>query len=624
MDTGLDNITINDIAEALPASTALVHFAKIWTCKFGADDPKPLWSGCTFVVAVVTNTEGPRCVVRELGDGDEIGSFVMAMREAIRGEGRQPVANVGVGDRADSGAALQRILFDKIMPDISTCTSLVIVPDAELNVLSFAMLPMADGGRLLDKFRISYVSSARELLKLGTCRPNVPTTRPLVYGDPDFDLRAGDDGGLGAPSIVARRGMPIDDLARGRMRFCKLPGAREEANEIASLYGVSAIVGRDVLEGTLKRQCRSPSMLHIATHGFVLYDPSFGPYDGDDLFDRRDELVIGLHLGDTLLANPMLRSALALAGANTFLEGNQPPAEAEDGLLTAEDVLGLDLDGTGLVVLSACDTGLGDVRVGEGVLGMRRAFVLAGAETLVMSLWKVPDEATRQLMIGFHRRLLRGMPRAEALRRAQLKLRRQYPKPYYWAAFVCEGDPGHGNTKLGREWSDGYAGSIDKAPLGPAQIDGCRGQVDERVKLLMTQLRRLDFDAQGSWEGQPPGSDVSAGVYVAFGARRDADDFRDVVSSLHQDARDAGGQSESATSNVIVETCAIACITEALRHCGTRSHLREWLSAIPSSSRHEHLAVAAYYLWEQEGQPHGRDAAHWFTAVDALRRSETP
>ncbi len=130
------------------------------------------------------------------------------------------------------------------------------------------------------------------------------------------------------------------------------------------------------------------------------------------------------------MENPLLRSGVLLAGFKTWLKGGSLPAEAEDGLLTAEDVSGLDLLATELVVLSACETGLGEVRTGEGVFGLRRAFVLAGAKTLVMSLWKAPDEQTRELMEDFYRRILRGEPRAEALRQAQLEMKKKYPDPY--------------------------------------------------------------------------------------------------------------------------------------------------------------------------------------------------
>ena len=111
-------------------------------------------------------------------------------------------------------------------------------------------------------------------------------------------------------------------------------------------------------------------------------------------------------------------------------------------MLTAEDVSGLDLLATELVVLSACETGLGEVRTGEGVFGLRRAFVLAGAKTLVMSLWKVPDAQTRELMEDFYRRILQGEGRVAALRAAQLAMKGKYPDPYYWGAFICQGEPG--------------------------------------------------------------------------------------------------------------------------------------------------------------------------------------
>src|SRR5262249_31751807 len=122
------------------------------------------------------------------------------------------------------------------------------------------------------------------------------------------------------------------------------------------------------------------------------------------------------------------------------------PEEAEDGLLTAEDVTGLDLLATELVVLSACETGLGQVHVGEGVFGLRRAVVLAGGQTLGVSPWEGAAGQTPRPMGGLYGRLLAGEGRAEALRQAQLAMKEKYPDPFYWGAFICQGDP----SPLGR------------------------------------------------------------------------------------------------------------------------------------------------------------------------------
>jgi CHAT domain-containing protein len=118
------------------------------------------------------------------------------------------------------------------------------------------------------------------------------------------------------------------------------------------------------------------------------------------------------------------------------------PDEAEDGIVTAEDVSALDLLSTELVVLSACESGLGEIYVGEGSFGLRRVFAIAGARTLVMSLWRVPDQQTQELMVEFYRRLLAGESRADALRVAQLAVKAAHPEPRYWGAFICQGDPG--------------------------------------------------------------------------------------------------------------------------------------------------------------------------------------
>jgi hypothetical protein len=389
-------------------------------------------------------------------------------------------------------------LFDRLAPALGSRARLLIAPDGDLTRLPFEVLPSADGRRLIDVYQISYLSCGRDVLRFGAIATGQPGG-PLVVADPDFDLetvtvrqpaqpQAGFwsrllDRGKKARATPRQPTIKVDympavrgrgetatatpmqpvpalgttaasvgrhsrDLDRDRsaFHFDHLPGTRAEGERVAAMLGVLPWLDAAALEGRLKTTCRSPRILHLATHGFFLPDQErdlnketrgFG-FDFGAFAGSNDSLG---RLSGPMMENPMLRSGLALAGANTWLKAGNLPEEAEDGLLTAEDVTGLDLLATELVVLSACETGLGRVHVGEGVFGLRRAFVLAGARTLVMSLWKVPDEPTRELMVDFYHRLLAGEGRAEALRQAQLALKAKYPEPFYWGAFICQGDP---------------------------------------------------------------------------------------------------------------------------------------------------------------------------------------
>jgi CHAT domain-containing protein len=201
------------------------------------------------------------------------------------------------------------------------------------------------------------------------------------------------------------------------------------------LPGVKVLTASQATENAIK-QLHAPDILHIATHGFFLSGadvPLVAPPDfsANILQDTRSALP-----NARPSENPLLRSGIALAGANLLSSGS------EDGILTALEAAGLDLSGTKLVVLSACETGLGDVENGEGVYGLRRAFAIAGAESQLISLWRVSDFATKTLMVSYYQRLKNNLGRAEALRQAQLEMLQNpdYQHPYYWAAFIPSGD----------------------------------------------------------------------------------------------------------------------------------------------------------------------------------------
>jgi len=191
----------------------------------------------------------------------------------------------------------------------------------------------------------------------------------------------------------------------------------------------------------------------LATHGFFLKDVDHAVSKegtrgvGGIRFTAEVDAFGGLMLkGSIELHNPLLRSGLALAGANRLADNVPIPEGEDDGILTAMEVTGIDLYGTELVVLSACETGLGEVQRGEGVAGLRRAFKIAGAENIIMSLWSVPDKETVWLMEEFYKRYFIGDKPAVALNRARTALRKRLIErdgidhPYYWAAFILEGN----------------------------------------------------------------------------------------------------------------------------------------------------------------------------------------
>jgi CHAT domain-containing protein len=195
----------------------------------------------------------------------------------------------------------------------------------------------------------------------------------------------------------------------------------------SSGYQVKQFTQKLATEANLK-SIKGPTLMHIATHGYFLKDvENMGSAFGVSLENAND--------------NPLLRSGLMLAGAGTTISGNRMPnLESNDnGVLTAYEAMNLNLEGTDLIVLSACETGLGDIKAGEGVYGLQRAFLVAGADALIMSLWKVDDAATQQLMSNFYSNWIKLGNKQKAFKQAQMQLMSKYKDPYYWGAFVMMG-----------------------------------------------------------------------------------------------------------------------------------------------------------------------------------------
>jgi CHAT domain-containing protein len=299
----------------------------------------------------------------------------------------------------------------------------------------------------MDAFDFTYLPSGRNLLN----RPQESGSpgSVVVLADPDFSaslptlppsaLSSQEDAPEWAsrsPDVERSVSTLREHLARGGWTPAPLPGTRQEAESIQRLLPQAQLfLGPEATKARLLK-LPPPGILHLATHGFLLGDaPAPTASRGVGHFGA---------LGEDPLArpptDPMLRSGLVLAGAHAPASSSSSPVpSADSGLVTALELAGLDLWGTQLVVLSACDTGRGDVKPGQGVYGLHRAFLVAGAETVVMSLWKVNDETTRALMEAYYSNLLAGQGRAMALREAMRTLRLVRPHPHYWAPFIAMG-----------------------------------------------------------------------------------------------------------------------------------------------------------------------------------------
>ncbi|MBI2301765.1 MAG: tetratricopeptide repeat protein [Armatimonadetes bacterium] len=421
-----DEADAEKICKALPAGAAVVEIVAYQPVNFKAQGDEPGW-GATRYVAFVLRAGEPQPIMLDLGEAEPIDRGVARLRARLSTTRQRP----------DDGG-LYDLLWSKLEPRLGGAKRVYLSPDGQLNLLAFGALQDRDGKYLAETYTFVYLASGRDLLR-PPAEPKAPQW--MVVSNPDF---GGDPGAAGAGQRAVVQGAERSSLAGANIT--SLPGTKEEGEQIAVLAraaggSVEELAGPAATEAKVKAAVR-PAVLHLATHGFFLADMQIqsGPDQGRFIFVPSRE---GPRAGASWSGNPMQRSGLLLAGAARSLRGDQ--AAGEDGILTAEEVVGMDLEGTRLVCLSACETGLGEVKQGEGVMGLRRAFQMAGAESLVMSLWRVPDAETRDLMIDFYRRFTAGESAPDAMTAAQRafiaarRAAKQSDAPFWWAGFVVGG-----------------------------------------------------------------------------------------------------------------------------------------------------------------------------------------
>lgn len=393
------------IAAALPADGALVEFVEYQDTRsvYRVDPvPTPEASHPRYLAFLLFPDQRIRAV--DLGPAADVNRAALRLREAL-------ALREDDAPYLPAAQSLHALAIHPLAPHLGGVRRLFLSADGQLNLIPFAAL--YDGSRfLIDSFHITYLTSGKDLLSRSEGRP--AATSVVVLADPAF----------GATSLPGRltKDVPVTGLK----------GTRREADAIHELFPQARMLRGSKATKQALLELSRPGLLHIATHGEFRDDaapPPPSPPPGPSI--NRAPVTTGA-LGSFPKgrpADPLMRSYLVLAG------GSRPG----DAWVTALELAGLDLWGTQLVVLSACDTGLGEVKTGQGVYGLRRAFLTAGTQTLVTSLWKVDDAVTSELMTDYYRALLAGHPRTAALRDAMLKLRSQRPHPRFWASFIAFG-----------------------------------------------------------------------------------------------------------------------------------------------------------------------------------------
>lgn len=325
---------------------------------------------------------------------------------------------------AERSAKLLKLVWDPIKDYATEGSTVYYVPSAHMSNMQIESLTLPDGSLLSDHYNFVRLSSARQITRLNKTIDISSKTTAHLYGGIDYFSNTD------SLRLVASRYAPLPQLAsrgdlRGDSLFYNLPGTRTEVESIRQILarrGVDAKIFADANaseEAFFAIDGNAPAILHLATHGFY-YQPQ-----------ETSNYLKGY-------TDAMSLSGLALAGANTAWSGKDVPDDLRDGILTANDIAGLNLHGLRLTVLSACKSGQGEPSR-EGIFGLQRAFKKAGAETLLMTAWKVSDKVTADFMKEFYTNLADRRNRGDihaAFHAARTAIRQQYPEPFYWAGFI--------------------------------------------------------------------------------------------------------------------------------------------------------------------------------------------
>jgi CHAT domain-containing protein len=423
--------TWKDIHQSLKANETAIEFVE-----FDYNTGKR-WTDSTFYIALVLRKDKPEPLLVPLFEKKQLDSILQQTGNKNTNDNVKALyASRGVGsdDAVVMNKSLYKLIWGPLENELKGISTIYFAPDGLLHRIAFAALPINDKEVLSDKYKLIELSSTANIIEQQPVYVS-SSDRINLYGGIKYTV---DTTALKAQAIAYNNKKPTtrslpDDLTRGAS-WNNLPGTKTETDGIVSIANnknnITVLSGIQATEESMKafEGKNSPVVLHIATHGFFFPDPKQ---------DKKDNASINEY-GKAFKQSddPLFRSGLLFAGANTAWNGKAIEG-IEDGILTSYEVSNMYLPNTKLVVLSACETGLGDIQGAEGVYGLQRAFKMAGAENLIMSLWKVPDAETAEFMQQFYKALFAKKSIDDAFYNAQKIMKNKYRSdPYKWAAWI--------------------------------------------------------------------------------------------------------------------------------------------------------------------------------------------
>jgi len=451
-------IELADVRKTIGANQLLIDIVRLPIYRFGTKTDLGAWTPAHYVAWLIPAAGAGNVRIVDLGDAATIDAAIQAARQSLEGtpdrlEKRESERKLEA-DVAEKLSTVAKLVFEPLKPHLGKAKQLILSPDGDLWLLPWAALPTGKDRYLIEDYSLRFVVTGRDQIDYAVDKKPA-TTAALILADPDYNLTPGQVAAAApkqsSPSIpegtLLAQTRGISDELRGVGRVKRLPGTVAEAKQafdkLKKLTGQEPKLFMEAQASeTIVKATKSPRVLVLATHGYFLKNQEV-ELAGDELVAGGEKkLVIVKDKEGKELENPLLRCGLLLAGANKRAQAKDGE---DDGILTGLEIVGLDLRGTQMVVLSACETGVGVVQTGEGVAGLRQAFQLAGAESVLATLWQISDSATSRLMNTFYDELAKGTERSEALALAQ----RQFVKerrdksgsahPYFWASFTLTG-----------------------------------------------------------------------------------------------------------------------------------------------------------------------------------------